>query len=145
MDVEEQDLWHTHKVQIRNPRNAINCRSLPDTEAQVMFDKGLEITLVSRFFAKRNNLPFEESTYTLAGVGSKATTYNSGENGRIYTVPLMDSNGEIVLVKAFLVENILTDKIGIEEVKFNPRDFPRLSKETLQEAGKPLPRKNLIY
>ena len=55
----------------------------------------------------------------------------------------MDFNGEIVLVKAFLVENILTDKIGRDEVKFNPRDFPCLSKETRQEAGKPLPRKHL--
>ena len=108
-----------------------------------MFYNGSEITLVSSFFTKKNNLPFKEATYTLAGVGSKATTYNSGENGRIYTVPLMDSNGEIVSVKAFLVDNILTDKIGREEVKFNPRDFPRLSKETLQEAGKPLPRKHL--
>ena len=105
-----------------------------------MFDNSFEITLVSNFFAKRNNLPFEEATYTLAGVGSKATTYNSGENGRIYTVPLIDFNGEIVSVKAFSVENILTDKIGREEVKFNP--FPCVSKETLQEAGKPLPRKH---
>ena len=46
-------------------------------------------------------------------------------------------------MKAFLVDNILTNKIGREEVRFNPRDFPLLSKETLQEAGKPLPRKHL--
>ena len=55
----------------------------------------------------------------------------------------MDSNGEIVSMKALSVDDILTDKIGREQVKFNPRDFPRLSKETLQEAGKPLPRKHL--
>ena len=84
------------------------------SKARVMFDNGSEITLVSSFFAKKNNLPFKEATYTLAGVGSKATTYNSGENGRIYTVPLMDSNGEIVLVKAFSVDDILTKKIGRE-------------------------------
>ena len=97
------------------------------SKAWVMFDNGYESTLVSSFFAKKNILPFEEATYTLAGVGSKATTYNLGENWRIYTVPLMDSNGEIVSVKAFLVDNILTDKIGREEVKFNLRDFLRLS------------------
>ena len=51
----------------------------------------------------------------------------------------MDSNGEIVSVKAFLVDTILTEKIRRKEVKFNPRDSPRLSKETLQEAGKPHP------
>ena len=72
-------------------------------KARVMFDNDSEITLVSSIFAKKNNLPFEEATYTLAGVGSKATTYNSGENGRIYFVPLMDYNGEIVTVKAFSV------------------------------------------
>ena len=71
------------------------------SKAPVMFNNGSEITLVSSFFTKRNNLPFKEATYTLAGVGSKATTYNSGENGRIYTVPLMDSNGKIVKVMAF--------------------------------------------
>ena len=112
------------------------------SKAWVLFSSGSEITLVSSFFTKRNNLPFKEATYTLAGVDSKATTYNSGENGRIYTVPLMDSNGEIVLVKAFLVENILTDKIGREEVKLNPRDFPHLSQETFQDAGKPFQRNN---
>ena len=46
-------------------------------------------------------------------------------------------------MKAFLVDNILTDEIRRESFKFNPRDFPRFSKETLQEAGKPLPRKHL--
>ena len=55
----------------------------------------------------------------------------------------MDSKGEIVMVKAFSIENILTEKIGRDEIKFNPRDFPHLSKEVLQEAGKPLPRKHL--
>ena len=55
----------------------------------------------------------------------------------------MDSSGEIFTVRAFSVENILTDKIGRDKVKFNPRDFPCLSKEVLQEAGKPLPRKYL--
>ena len=55
----------------------------------------------------------------------------------------MDSNGEVVTIKAFSVENILTDKIGRDEVKFNPKDFPRISKEVLQEARKSLPRKLL--
>ena len=46
-------------------------------------------------------------------------------------------------MKAFLVNNILADKIGREDIKFNPRYFPHLSKDTLQEANKPLPRKDL--
>ena len=33
-------------------------------------------------------------------------------------------------------------KLG-EKVKFNPNDFPHLSKDVLQEAAKPLPRKYL--
>merc|ERR1712002_849575 len=71
------------------------------------------------------------------------TTYDSNNNGKIYTVPLEDSNGEIVLVKAFAVEKILEEKTGRDEVKFNHEDFPHLSKKVLQEAGKSLPRKYL--
>ena len=102
------------------------------TKAHVMFDNGSELTLVSSFFAKRNNLPYEDTTYTLAGVGGTATTYNAGEGGKIYTVPLIPLSGEIVTVKAFSVENILTKKIGREEIKFNPKEFSRLSLDTLK-------------
>ena len=77
-----------------------------------MFDNGSEITLMSNSFARKNNLPYEPATYTLAGIGSKATTYDSNNNGKIYTVPLEDSDGEIVLVKAFAVERILDEKLG---------------------------------
>ena len=94
-----------------------------------MFDNGSEITLVSNFFTKKNNLPFEEATYTLAGIGSNPTMYN---NGKIYTIPLLDSNQEIIFVKAFSVDCILSEKIGQEEVIFNKEDFPHLSKEILQ-------------
>ena len=74
-----------------------------------MFDNGSEITLVSNHFARKNNLPFKQATYTLAGIGSNPTTYNNGE---IYNIPLHDSNGEIVFVKAFSVGSILAEKIG---------------------------------
>ena len=80
-----------------------------NNKARVMFDNGSEITLVSNFFTKKNNLPFEEATYTLAGIGSNPTTYN---NGKIYTIPLLDSNQEIIFIKAFSVDSILSEKIG---------------------------------
>ena len=105
-----------------------------------MFDNSSEITLMSNFLAKKKNLPFEEATYTLAGIGSNPTTYN---NGKIYTIPLLDSNREIIFVKAFSVDCISSEKIGREEVVFNKEDFPHLSKEVLQEAAKPLARKYL--
>ena len=70
-------------------------------KARVMFDNRSEITLVSNSFARKNNLPHDRATYTLVGIGSKATTYDSNNNGKIYTVPLEDSVGEIVLIKAF--------------------------------------------
>ena len=89
-------------------------------KAWVMFDNGSEITLVSSIFAKKNNLPFEQATYNLAGIWSNATTYN---NGKIFIVPLVDSNGEVILVKAFSVDTNLTEKIGREEVVFNKEDF----------------------
>ena len=55
----------------------------------------------------------------------------------------MDSNRRIVNVKPFSVESILTEQIVRDEVKLNPKDFPCISKEDLQEAGEPLPRKYL--
>ena len=64
---------------------------------------------MSSVFAKKNNLPYEEASYILAGIGSSPTTYN---NGRIYNIPLLDSNQEIILVKAFSVDSILSEKIG---------------------------------
>ena len=69
-------------------------------------------------------------------MGTKPTTYN---NGKIYTVPLVDSKGEIVLVKAHSVESILLEKTGRDQVKLSHDDFPHLSKEVLKEAAKPLP------
>ena len=77
-----------------------------------MFNDRSELALISSIFARKKNLPYEQATYTLAWIGSKATTYDSNNNGKIYTVPLEDSNGEIVLIKAFAVERILEDKIG---------------------------------
>ena len=105
-----------------------------------MVDNGSEITLVFSIFAKKKKLPFEQATYTLAGIGSNATTYN---NGKIYTVPLVDSYGEIILVKAFLVDTILTEEIGREKVIFNKDDFPHLSNAVLEEAAKPFNKKYL--
>merc|ERR1711895_277323 len=99
------------------------------------------------FFAKEFDTsvisdPLSNMTRALmVTLGSKPTTYDSSKNGRIYTVPLVDSKGEIVLVKAHSVESILTEKTGRNQVKLSHDDFPRLSKEVLQEAAKPLPSK----
>ena len=105
-----------------------------------MFDNGSEVALMSSIFAKKNHLPYEAASYKLAGIGSSPTTYS---NGRIYSIPLLDSNKEITYVKAFSVESILSDKIGREAVKFSKQDFPHIPKETLHEAGKSLVKKHL--
>ena len=55
----------------------------------------------------------------------------------------MDYKGEIVLVKAYSVESILMVKTGRSQVKLSHDDLPRISKENLKEAGKPLPRRYL--
>ena len=58
-------------------------------------------------FAKKNNLTFEEATYTLAGVGGQATKNKGGDSGKIYNVPLVDLSGEIFMVKTFSVHSIV--------------------------------------
>ena len=61
-------------------------------------------------------------------MGPKPTTYN---NGKIYTVPLVDSNSGSVLVKAFSVDSILVEKVSREEIMLNKEDFPHISKKYL--------------
>ena len=58
------------------------------TKACVMFDNGSELTLVSSYFTKKNNMHFKEATYTLAGVGGAANSYNNREAGK-YTLSLL--------------------------------------------------------
>ena len=113
------------------------------TKARIMFDNGSKLTLVSSFFAKKNNFSYEEATYTISGVGGAETTFNSGNKGRIYNIPLLETNGDTVIIKAFAVDSILSGKIGHEEVKLNREDFPHLTKKELQEAGKSLPKRHL--
>lgn len=52
-----------------------------------MFDNGSNITNVSSFFAKKENHSYYDTTYILERVGGTATIYNTGDRGRIYTVP----------------------------------------------------------
>ena len=58
-------------------------------------------------------------------------------------MPLVESNGENVYIKAFSINTILNNKVGRDNINLNPRDFPHLTKEDLQEAVKPLPRRHL--
>ena len=96
-----------------------------------MFDNGSEITLVSSIFAKKNNLPFEQATYTLAGIGSNATTYN---NRKIYTISLVYPNGEIILVKAFSVDTILTEENRTEGSRLQQGRFSSSIKSSLRRS-----------
>ena len=108
-----------------------------------MFDNSSELTLVSSIFAKRNNLPFKEATHTLVDVGGQAITYKAGKDGKVYTIPLVDTNGETVYVKAFSVKKILNNKVRREKLDLNPMEFIHISQEVLQETAKSLPRKHL--
>ena len=101
------------------------------TKACVRFYNGSELNLVLIIFTKKNNVPYAEDTFTLAGVGDQSTTDNTAENVRIYTVPLVEYNGEIVYIKAFFVNNILSNKVGREKINLNPGDFSYLNKEDL--------------
>ena len=57
--------------------------------------------------------------------------FNSINKGRIYNIPLLGTNRDTITIKAFAVDSILSGKIGHEEVKLNPEDFPHLNKEEL--------------
>ena len=55
------------------------------TKARTMFDNGSKLTLISSFFAKKNNLSYEEASYTISGVGGATTIYNYGDkNSALY-------------------------------------------------------------
>merc|ERR1711867_111493 len=112
-------------------------------KARTMFDNGSELTLVSFFFADKNNFSYEEASYTISGVRGAESTFDSGNKGTIYNIPLQEINGDTVVIRAFAVDSILSEKIGRERVKLNPDDFPHLTKEELQEASKSLPKKHL--
>ena len=81
-------------------------------KARTMFDNGSELTLVSSFFANKNNFSYEEASYTISGVGGAESTFDSGSKGRIYNIPLQEINGDTVVIRAFAVDSILSGKIG---------------------------------
>ena len=53
------------------------------TKDLVMFDNRSELTLVPSNLAKKNDLPFEKPTYTLAGLRGARTTFNAWEGRNI--------------------------------------------------------------
>ena len=103
-----------------------------------MFDNGSKVTLVTNHFAEKNKLPFKKAPFTLSAMGSKLTTYNKG---KIYSVRLVNPNGDSVLVKAISIDSILVEKVGREEIVLKKKYFPNFSKAVLKEAAKPLPNK----
>ena len=96
------------------------------TIARCLFDNGSEATTIKEAFAKEHNLHYVEASYTLGGVGGQLITYTPRTGGKIYTIPLMQNDGSKVFVKAFSVKDILGDKVGRKEVKFNHEDFPHI-------------------
>ena len=53
----------------------------------------------------------------------------------------MDSEGKKILVKAFGVEKILSEKVSRNNVKFDQGEFPGVPKEILGRVGRMLPRR----
>ena len=58
-------------------------------------------------------------------------------------MPLIDSDGNKIVIKAFGVDHILAEKIGRDQVNFNGDEFPDVSSTVLAEVGKALPKKYL--
>ena len=92
-------------------------------KARTIFNNGSKLTLVSSFFANKNNFSYEEASYTISRVGGAESTFNSGSKGRIYNIPLQEINGDTVVIKAFAVDSILRGKIGCEKLKLNPSSY----------------------
>ena len=85
-------------------------------KAGSLFDNGSELVLISIIFANKNYLP-----YSISGVG-RATKYNAATNGRIYTMPLVENNGKVVYIKAFSINNIISNKVGRSNINLNQGD-----------------------
>ena len=81
-----------------------------------LFDNGSEITLITHTFAKKSGLTHEDASYSISGIGSNSTVCNKG---KLYNLPLVDSEGNKILVKAFGVEKILSEKVGRDNVEFD--------------------------
>ena len=86
-------------------------------KARTIFDNGSYLTIVSSFFTNKNNFSYEKATYTISGVGGAEFTFESGSKEKIYYIPLKEINGDTVVIKAFTVDSILSEKIGQEKVK----------------------------
>ena len=52
----------------------------------------------------------------------------------------VENNGKIIYIKAFSVNNILSNKVGRQNINIYTEDIPHLDQEYLQEAIKPLPK-----
>ena len=81
-----------------------------------MFDNGSEVTLITHIFARKAKLSYEDASYSIAGIGNNSTVC---DNGKVCNVPLLDSEGNKIVIKAFCVDHILAETIGRDEVNFN--------------------------
>ena len=82
----------------------------------MLFDNGSQVSQITHVFARKAKLTCKEACYSIAGIGNNSTIYN---NGKIYEVPLLDSNGTKTIIKAFGVDKILSDKIRRDQVNLN--------------------------
>ena len=110
------------------------------SKARVLFDNGSEVTLVMNHFAEKNKLSSRKALFSLAVMGSSPTSHN---NGKIFTVPLINSSGEKVFMEAFRVDSILVEKVGRDKIVLNKEDFPNIPKAVLDKAAKPISKKFL--
>ena len=81
-------------------------------EARVLFDNGSQMTLVKNSFCIEQGYPCQPQSYSIIGVRGNVQHYNAGEDGFLWTVPLVQMSGEVNTVQAFGVNQILRDKIG---------------------------------
>ena len=107
-------------------------------EARVLFDNGSEVTLVSNHFARRNKLSSRKAPFTLAVMGSSPSCHS---DGKLYSISLLDSSGRKVVIEAFGVDNILTEKVGRGKIIFNEEEVSDLPKAVIDKIAKPIPKK----
>ena len=107
--------------------------------ARIMWDNGCEAALVTFAFAEKSCFPFIQKKYLVAGVLSEPQVMD----GKLYTIDLIDRDGNNERITAHGVPSLLNDPVGHGHLGPLAEQFPKVYLGVF-EALKPKPLDLLI-